>query len=39
MYNVIEHSNNYAKTYRSLWRDYRDESALNDAGTIKSISA
>ena len=27
MYNLIEYSNNYSKTSRSLWQYYRDEPA------------
>ena len=27
MYNLVEYSNNYSKTSRSLWKDYRDESS------------
>ena len=28
MYNLIEYSNNYLKTFKSLWQYYKDE--LND---------
>ena len=34
MYNLIEYSNNYSKTSGRLWRYYRDEPALTDAGTV-----
>ena len=27
MYNLIEYSDNYAKTFGSLWQYYRDESS------------
>ena len=37
MYNLIEYSNNYSKTSASLWRYYRDEPALNDAGTLENV--
>ena len=30
MYNLIEYSNNYPKTYGILWQYYRDEPALTD---------
>ena len=29
MYNLIEYSDAYSKTLRSLWQYYRDEPALN----------
>ena len=29
MYNLIEYSDAYSKTSRSLWQYYRDEPALN----------
>ena len=34
MYNLIEYSDNYSKTSRSLWQYYIDEPALNNAGAI-----
>ena len=34
MYDLIEHSDNYLKKCRSLQKYYRDEPALNGAGTI-----
>ena len=30
MYNLIEYSDNYAKTTRSLWQYFRDEPVTND---------
>ena len=30
MYYLIEYSNNYSKTYGSLWQYYREEPSLND---------
>ena len=38
MYNLIEHSNNHAKTPGSLWQYYRDEpnDNLADTGSFKS---
>ena len=37
MYNLIEYSDNYAKTSGSLWKYYRDESNndLADSGSFK----
>ena len=37
MYNLIEHSNNYSKTSRSLWKYYRHEAALNYDGIIMTL--
>ena len=34
MHNLIEYSNNYSKTSRSLRQYYRDEPALTDTGTV-----
>ena len=34
MYNLIENSNNYAKTSQSLWQYYGDKTALTDAGVL-----
>ena len=38
VYNVIEHSDNYSKTFRSLWQYYRDEASHNstDSSSFKS---
>ena len=38
MYNLIEHSDNYSKTSRSLWKYYRDEANANlaDSESFKS---
>ena len=37
MSNLIEYSNNYSKTSGSLWQYYRDETALNNDGTLANI--
>ena len=34
MYNVIEYSDNYSKTFRSLWQYYKDISAVDNDGDI-----
>ena len=34
MHNLIEYSDNYSKTYGSLWQYYRDEPFLNNNGAI-----
>ena len=34
MYNLIEYSYIYSQISRSLWQYYRDESVLDNAGTI-----
>ena len=34
MYNLIEYSNNYLKTSRSLWQYCRDKPAVNDNGVV-----
>ena len=34
MHNVIEYSNNYSKTSRSLWKFYRHEPALDGNGAV-----
>ena len=34
MYNLIEHSDNYPKTYGSLWQYCKDIPAVNNAGNI-----
>ena len=39
MYNLIECRDNYSKISESLWRYYRDEPPLTDAGAITSFHA
>ena len=39
MYNLIEYSDNYSKTSKSLWQYYRDEPYLDKNGTIADFSA
>ena len=34
MYNLIEYSDNYSKTYWSLWQYYKEIPAVNNAGNI-----
>ena len=34
VYNLIEYSNNYLKTSRSLWQYCRDKPAVNDNGVV-----
>ena len=34
MYNLIEYSDNYSRTSGHLWRYYRDEPALTNAGAL-----
>ena len=34
MYNLIEHIDNYLKTFGILWQYYRDEPAINDGNGI-----
>ena len=34
MYNLIEYSDNYLKTSRSLWEYYRDEPFINNDENI-----
>ena len=34
MYNLIEYSDNYSKTTRSLWQYYTDKLLLNNNGAI-----
>ena len=34
MYNLIEYSDNYSKTSRSLWQYYRDELSLTNVGLL-----
>ena len=36
MYNLIEYSDNYSKTWRGLWQYYRDEPALTDIDTLSN---
>ena len=38
MYNLIEYSNNYSKTYGSLWQFKSDESTANNAGNPDNVS-
>ena len=37
MHNLIEYSNNYSKTSRSLWQYYRDEPTLTDVGSLDNF--
>ena len=37
MYNLIEYSNNYSKTYGSLWQYFKDN-AVNDNGNIVELN-
>ena len=37
MCNLIEYSNNYSNTSGSLWQYYRDETALNNDGTLANF--
>ena len=37
MYNLIEYKDSYSKTSGGLWKYYRNETALTDAGTIKDF--
>ena len=37
MFNLIEYNNNYSKTSGILWKYYRDEIALNDAGAANDF--
>ena len=39
MYNLIEYSANYFKTFGSLWNYYRDEPFLISNGTTADFSA
>ena len=39
MHNLVEYSDSYSKTSRSLWQYYRDELALANAGTIVNFHA
>ena len=38
VYNLIEYSDNYWKTSRSLWQCYRYKPALTNAGTVANFS-
>ena len=38
MYNLIEYSDNYSKTLRSVWHYYRDEPILDVNGNIVDFS-
>ena len=37
MYNLIEYKDNYSKPAGNLWKYYRDETALTDAGAIANF--
>ena len=37
MYNLIEHSDNYLKTFGSLWQYYRDEPFTDNNGDVIDI--
>ena len=37
IYNLIEFSNNYSKTSRSLWQYYRNEPVLGNNGSIVDL--
>ena len=37
LYNLIEYSDNYSKTSRSLWQYYRDEPFINNNGIIIGV--
>ena len=37
MFNLKEYNNNYSKTSGILWKYYRDEIALNDAGAANDF--
>ena len=39
MYNLIEYSDNYAKTSRSLWQYFRDEPDDNNLEDSKSFKS
>ena len=39
IYNLIEYSDNYSETSGNLWKNYRDEQALSDAGAIANFHA
>ena len=39
MYNLIEYSDTYSKTWRSLWQCYRDEPALDSINNIIDFHA
>ena len=39
MYNLIEYSDAYSKTSRSLWQFYRDEPALDNNSNIIDFPA
>ena len=38
MYNLIEYSDNYSKTSRSLWQYCKETSAVNNAGNIADFN-
>ena len=37
IYNLIEYSDNYSKTSRSLWQYYKDETVLNNANVLDNF--
>ena len=37
MYNLIEYSDNYSKTFGSLWQYYRDEPFIDENGNIIDV--
>ena len=39
VYNLIEYSDDYSKTSRSLWKYYRDEPALDNNDAIVDFPA
>ena len=38
MYNLIEYSNNYPKTSKTIWQYCRDEPVVNNNGDIVSFN-
>ena len=38
VFNLIEYSDNYSQTSRSLWPYYKDEPFINDTGVIIDVS-
>ena len=39
MYNLIEYSDNYSESSGGLWKYYKDEPALTNAGAIANFHA
>ena len=37
MYNLVEHSDNYSRTFGCSWQYYRNEPLLTDPGAIRSF--